>query len=178
MDSVLIDEGRLAARVEELAREIAEEYEDTDEGIIIVTILSGSIIFLADLIRHLPIKMRIGLITVSSYPGATTRSKGPRVTRELDIDVSDHHVLVVDDILDTGNTLRLVQKELRGHGAKSVRTAVLLRKASKAPPDVPADFIGFEIEDRFVVGYGLDYNDLYRNLPHIAVLKPSVFGEA
>ena len=95
--------------------------------------------------------------------------------RDLNVDVGGRHVLVVDDILDTGNTLRLVHRQLRARGVKSLKTAVLLRNLDKAPDDVPVEFVGFDIEDAFVVGYGLDYNDHYRNLPHIAVLKPHLY---
>jgi len=137
-----------------------------------VPILSGSIIFLADLIRHLPMKMKLSLITVSSYAGATTASDQPGLVMDLTTDVSGRHVLLIDDILDTGKTLRFVRDRLLSHSPASIRTAVLLRKPDKAPTDVSADFVGFEIADEFVVGYGLDYDGHYRNFPHIAVLRP------
>lgn len=175
IDRILITDQQVAERVRQMAVEIGRAYPNADEGLILVTILSGSIIFLADLIRHLPMKMKIGLITVSSYGGATTQSRGASVLKDLNVDVSGRHVLVVDDILDTGNTLRLVQGCLRARGPKSLRTTVLLRKVDKAPDDVVVDFVGFDIEDAFVVGYGLDYNSHYRNLPHIAVLKPELY---
>jgi len=176
LDRILIPRKRIAQRVRELAREIAHEYADEqDTGITLVTILSGSLIFLADLIRELPIRMKIGLVTVSSYRGATTQSRGLQIQQELNIDVADQHVLLIDDILDTGGTLRMVRQHLSDRGAKSIRTGVLLRKASKAPPDVPAEFVGFDIEDEFVVGYGLDYNDHYRNLPDIGILRPELY---
>jgi hypoxanthine phosphoribosyltransferase len=120
--------------------------------------------------------MHIGLITVSSYAGATTQSLGPNLMRDLEVDVRGHHVLIVDDILDTGGTLRTVRGLMREKGVRSVRTAVLLRKTAKAPKDVEAEFVGFDIEDEFVVGYGLDYNNQYRNLPYIAILKPEACG--
>jgi hypoxanthine phosphoribosyltransferase len=175
IDRILLTEQQVAERVRQMAAEIAAAYPDIGEGLTLVTILSGSIIFLADLIRHLPMKMKIGLITVSSYAGATTASRGANLLRDLNVDVGGRHVLVVDDILDTGNTLRLVHRQLRARGVKSLKTAVLLRKLDKAPDDVPVDFVGFDIEDAFVVGYGLDYDDHYRNLPHIAVLKPELY---
>jgi hypoxanthine phosphoribosyltransferase len=116
-------------------------------------------------------KMKLGLITVSSYAGATTESRGASLLMDLNVDVRDRHVLIVDDILDTGGTLRYVQSRLRKLEPRSMRSTVLLRKPSKAPADVTADFVGFEIADEFVVGYGLDYDGHYRNFPHIAVLK-------
>jgi len=145
------------------------------DGITLVMILSGSIIFVADLMRHLPIRMKLGLITVSSYAGATTESHGAEVLNGLNVDVFDRHVLLIDDILDTGGTLRLVRAKLDQHQPKSIRTCVLLRKPSKAPPDVPADFVGFDIEDVFVVGYGLDFDDHYRNIPDIGVLRREIY---
>lgn len=160
-----------------MAAEIVAAYEnDHIDGLTLVTILSGSLIFLADLIRELPLRMKIGLITVSSYRGATTESRGSTILHELNTDVAGRHVLLIDDILDTGGTLRMVRQRLENSGARSVRSCVLLRKPSKAPQDVKADFVGFDIEDVFVVGYGLDYNDLYRNFPDIGVLRKELYA--
>ncbi|HOB73662.1 MAG TPA: hypoxanthine phosphoribosyltransferase [Phycisphaerae bacterium] len=176
MARILIPRERIAQRVRELAREIERTYADTeDDDLTFVTILSGSLIFLADLIRELPLRMKIGLITVSSYRGATTASSGSKLLEDLNVDVKGRHVVLVDDILDTGGTLRLVRERVAQAGAKSIRICVLLRKPSKAPPDVTADFVGFDIEDAFVVGYGLDYNDHYRNLPDIGVLRRELY---
>jgi hypoxanthine phosphoribosyltransferase len=173
---ILIPRERIAQRVAEMAAELDAVYGQAEEGLTIVTILSGSIIFLADLIRQLPIRMKIALITVSSYSGATTSSRGASLVSELKGEIRGRHVLIVDDILDTGGTLRLVTARLREQAPASVRTCVLLRKPSKAPPDVSADFVGFDVDDVFVVGYGLDYNDLYRNYPHIGVLRPELYA--
>lgn len=183
---VLISTEMLQARVAELGACITEHYRDaaeqtTDgkhEGVTLITILSGSIVFLSDLIRHLPIRMNLGLITVSSYPGPAITSQGTRVEDVSLPDVRNRRVLIVDDILDTGGTLRAVQKLLGEAGAADVRTVVLLRKQSKAPADVPVEYVGFDVDDHFVVGYGLDYDGHYRNLPFIGTLKPSVLGEA
>ena len=175
IDRILITDREIAARNRELAAEIAACYPDEDTGLVLVPILSGSIIFLADLIRLMPIKMKLGLITVSSYIGRTTESGELRIAQDLREDVRDQHVLVIDDILDTGRTLRFVQQKIREKHPRTLRTAVLLRKPAKAPPDVVADFVGFEIADEFVVGHGLDYNGHYRNFPHIAVLKPEMY---
>lgn len=173
---ILIPQDEIARRVQQLAGEIARTYHDQDGALTLVAILSGSLIFLSDLIRCLPIRMKIGLITVSSYAGPTTAGQRAKVIGDLPADVQGRHVLVVDDILDTGNTLRLVCHRLRERQPASLRTCVLLRKPSKAPPDVRADFVGFDVEDVFVVGYGLDYNDHYRNYPHIGVLRPELYA--
>ena len=172
---VLISKEALETRVAGLADEIAAAYAECEGGITIVTILAGSLIFLADLMRRLPMKMKIGLVSVSSYAGATTTSRGAVLASTTLPEIAGRHVLIVDDILDTGGTLRLVQDELRKAGPRSVRTTVLLRKPNKAPADVKADFVGFDIEDAFVVGYGLDYDGLYRNLPYVAVLTPDAY---
>lgn len=177
IDRILIPRERIAQRVHELAGEIARTYNhDASEGLTVVTILSGSMIFVSDLMRQLPMRMKIGLITVSSYRGPTTQSQGARMLADLNVDVTGRHVLVVDDILDTGWTLRMVSRRLLELGPKSIRTCVLLRKPSKAPVDLPADFVGFDVEDVFVVGYGLDYNDHYRNLPDIGVLRKELYA--
>lgn len=171
---ILIPRERIAERVRQLGAEISQVYAgDIEAGLTLVTILSGSLIFLSDLIRCLPLRMKLGLITVSSYQG--TKPTTASVVQQLNVDVTGRHVLLVDDILDTGGTLRLVRQQLAPVEPKSIRTCVLLRKPSKAPPDVPADFVGFDIEDHFVVGYGLDFNDHYRNLPDIAVLREEVY---
>jgi hypoxanthine phosphoribosyltransferase len=175
IDRILITDREIAGRIGEMATEIAACYPDEDTGLVLVPILSGSIIFLADLIRLMPMKMKLGLITVSSYAGRTTESGELRLAMDLEENVHDQHVLVVDDILDTGRTLRFVQNRIRDKRPRTLRTAVLLRKAAKAPPDVLADFVGFEIADEFVVGHGLDFNGHYRNFPHIAVLRPECY---
>ena len=176
IERILIHREQLEARNRALAIEIAALYNGDDAGLTLVPILSGSMIFLADLIRLLPLKMKIALVQISTYPGTATSPGDPRTVLELSGDVTDRHVLVVDDILDSGRTLRRVLAMIRERGPRSVRSAVLLRKPSKAPADVPVDFVGFDIEDLFVVGYGLDYNDHYRNYPHVAVLHPKLLS--
>lgn len=171
VERILIRDQQIAARVAELGRDVARTYDGSEAGLTLLPILSGAMIFLADLMRQLPMKMKIALVGVSTYPGRTTRPQQPKTVLELHGDLAGRHVLIVDDILDTGRTLRRVQQLVRERGPHSVRTAVLLRKPEKAPPDVVADFVGFDIADEFVVGYGLDYDDHYRNYPHIGVLR-------
>ncbi|RIK68289.1 MAG: hypoxanthine phosphoribosyltransferase [Planctomycetota bacterium] len=173
---ILIPRERIQQRVHELARQIDETYRDSSEGLIIVPILAGSIIFLADLIRCLPFKMRIGLMTLSRYRGAATVGGETQLVHELSTDIEGRHVLVVDDILDSGGTLMAVRSHLQERRPASLRVCVLLRKTAKAPKDLVPDFVGFDIEDVFVVGYGLDYDGHYRNWPDIGVLRPELYA--
>lgn len=171
---ILIHRNDIQRRVRELGLRIAADYDALGGDMTIVSILAGSLIFLADLLREMPSKkLKIGLVQVSSYREESVPGT-PETLLRLTGDVARRHVLLVDDILDSGGTLRRVQHMVRQAGAASLRTAVLLRKPGKAPPDVPAEYVGFDIEDAFVVGYGLDYADYYRNFPHIAVLRPGM----
>jgi hypoxanthine phosphoribosyltransferase len=133
-------------------------------------------IFCSDLIRQIPIPMKIGLLTVSSYPGKSLSTQGSQVLHNQLGDLRGRHVLVVDDILDSGGTLRLIVPMLKDSGAETVRSCVLLRKDRPTAKATPVDYWGFEIPDEFVVGYGLDYNNYYRNLPDIVTLKPDAIA--
>lgn len=168
--SVIISEAQLRERVAALGREIAAS-ASPQANLTLVAILAGSIVFLADLVRQLPLPMRIGLMWVSSYRGDATKPGEIASGAGTLPDLRNRDVLIVDDILDTGGTLRRVQQEVREREPRSVQTVVLLRKPGKANPPVDVDFVGFDIDDVFVVGYGLDHDGLYRNLPHIARLE-------
>ncbi|HMD54326.1 MAG TPA: hypoxanthine phosphoribosyltransferase [Phycisphaerae bacterium] len=174
--SILLDRKTIDRRVRELARQIARAYRGKE--ILLVPVLTGSMIFTADLIRYMPMKMRVDMVTVSSYPGRATRSKGAKILFPGALNVAGRHVLVVDDVLETGRSLTAIRKLLLRKRAASVRTCVLLRKHCAREKKLVADFIGFEIPNHFVVGYGMDYNHYYRNLPDVAVLKPRVFGKS
>ncbi|SMP54078.1 hypoxanthine phosphoribosyltransferase [Neorhodopirellula lusitana] len=166
---ILIDETQLAAGVAKLAREIDTRY--SDRPITVVAVLTGSVVLFADLIRRLSMPQRVGVIQASSYRGGTQAGELV-IDAKMLIDVKDRDVLVVDDIFDTGATIAKLRDELTAMGAASVATAVLLRKVREEQHSVRPDFVAFEIPDEFVVGYGLDYLDMYRNLPYIAVLEP------
>ncbi len=165
---VLLSAEQIQKRVGDVARRIAEDYHG--RPLTIVGVLTGSLIFLADLVRHLDLPLRIGLIQASSYRGATTTSGELRIGPDLVPDVRGRDVLLLDDILDTGQTIARLAERVRDLGPRSVKVAVLLRKIGRQTVPFEPDYHGFDIPDAFVVGYGLDYNDEYRNLPYIAVL--------
>ncbi len=176
---VLISQQQIARRVRELAAQITADHSSGggEAEVTIVPVLTGAMIFCSDLIRQIPIPMKIGLLTVSSYPGKSLSTQGSQVLHNQLGDLRGRHVLVVDDILDSGGTLRLIVPMLREAGAETVRTCVLLRKDRPAARKVHVDYVGFEIPDEFVVGYGLDFNDYYRNLPDIVTLKEAVYAD-
>ena len=180
IDRVLISRQRIAARVRELAIQITADHAPpavpAAAQITIIPILTGAMIFAADLIRQMPIAIRMGLLTVSSYPGSAVRSQGAAVLGQQVGDIRGRHILLVDDILDSGGTLRLVVPILQDLGPASVKTCVLLRKDRPSARQVQADYVGFDIPDEFVVGYGLDYDNYYRNHPEIVTLKPQVLN--
>jgi hypoxanthine phosphoribosyltransferase len=165
---ILISAERIQERVAELARQIAGDYGD--KSLTIVGVLTGSLMFLADLVRRLDLPLRIAFIQASSYRGAVTAPGALRVHPELLPDLRGRHVLLLDDILDTGRTLHHLTEHLFGLEVASLRVAVLLRKQGRQQVPFEPDYCGFDIPDQFVVGYGLDYDDEYRHLPYVAVL--------
>jgi hypoxanthine phosphoribosyltransferase len=165
---ILLAADRIQKRVAELAGQIAQDYHG--KPVTIVGVLTGSLMFLADLVRHLDLPLRIDLIQASSYRGATTSPGELHISPELQPDVRGRHVLLLDDILDTGQTLTHVKKHLESIGALSVRIGVLVRKIGRQQVPLEPDYCGFDIPNAFVVGYGLDYNDEYRHLPYIGIL--------
>ena len=170
--NVLLSAEQIQKRVADLAQQIAGDFRE--QPVTIVGVLTGSLMFLADLVRHLDLPLRIGLIQASSYRGATTTAGPLHVAPELLPDVHGRHVLLLDDILDTGQTLNYLVEHLRGLGIASLRVGVLLRKIGRQQNTLEPDYVGFDIPNAFVVGYGLDFNDEFRHLPYIAVLN----GEA
>jgi hypoxanthine phosphoribosyltransferase len=172
LQSVLISEARLRRRVRELCLKIEHDYADSD--LVIVSLLNGTVIFLADLIRQLALPLRLDFVGVSSYRSGT-ESRELIFTKELRLDVRGRHVLLVDDILDTGRTLSRVLARLRHLKPRQVKTCVLLDKPARRKEKVKADYVGFEIPDLFVVGYGLDFAERYRNLPFVGVLRPKIY---
>jgi len=172
VERILITDKMLAARIAALGREIERDFRGRD--MVIVSLLNGTVMFLGDLIRHLSLPLRLDFMGVSSY-GKGTESGDLVFTKELRLDVRGRDVLLVDDILDTGKTVRRVHEKLCLLGPRRIRTCVLLDKPSRRVEKVKADYIGFEIPDVFVVGYGLDYAEKYRNLSFVGVLKPEMY---
>ena len=152
-----------------MARQISTVYQQ--QPLTIIGILTGSVVLLADLIRLLEMPLRVGVVHASSYRGTTTRGE-LTINADLMPDIRERDVLLIDDIFDTGHTLAQVTRLIQQLGARSVRSAVLLRKEARQEVSLVPDFVGFDIPDRFVVGYGLDYRDAYRNLSYIAALEP------
>jgi hypoxanthine phosphoribosyltransferase len=172
IESVLITEAQIASRVAEMTAEIQRDFKGRE--LVVVSLLTGTVMFLADLIRHLELPLRLDFMGVSSY-GAGTESGELVFTKELRLDVAGRDVLLVDDILDTGKTIDRVLAKLFVLRPRSLKTCVLLDKPSRRVEKVQADYVGFVIPDKFVVGYGLDYAERYRNLPFVGVLHPQAY---
>ncbi|MCU1382025.1 MAG: hpt [Acidobacteria bacterium] len=166
---ILLSEAQIQKRVAEMALEIRKDYPD---DLHVIAVLKGAFIFLSDLARHMPGHVSLDFMAVSSYAKGTTSSGEVKMVKDLDTALDGRNVVIVEDIVDTGLTLTYLQEILRKRHPKSLRTACLLSKPSRRKVEVTVDYIGFTIEDRFVVGYGLDFDEQYRNLPHIAVIQP------
>lgn len=166
----LLSQRQLSQGVTRLAEEITHVYRN--RPLTIIGVLTGSIVLLSDLIREIDLPLRLGLVQASSYRGDTTRPGPLKINAEMLPDIKERDVLLVDDIFDTGNTLIELIFQLDELSPASIRTAVLLEKIGRSEVTLRPDFVGFEIPDEFVVGYGLDYDDMYRNLPHLAALEP------
>jgi len=164
---ILLSADQIQKRVEALALEIRADFPD---DLHVIAVLKGAFMFLSDLVRHTPGHVSMDFMAVSSYAKGTTTSGEVRLLKDLDTTLDGRNVVIVEDIVDTGLTLTYLQDILRARSPKSLRTACLLSKPSRRQVDVKVEYIGFTIEDRFVVGYGLDYAEQYRNLPYIAVL--------
>ena len=174
VETVLFDGYQIRERCAQLAREIEKDYREAGEMPIVVGLLKGSVPFMAELIKFFRHPMEIDFMAVSSYSG--TQSGGQiKINKDLDLPFEGKDVLIVEDIVDTGRTIAEVKKLLERRGARSVKVVALLNKADRREVPIEADYIGFEIPDAFVVGYGLDFNQYYRNLPFIGVLKPELY---
>ncbi|GAB5560830.1 MAG: hypoxanthine phosphoribosyltransferase [Synoicihabitans sp.] len=172
LENILVSEASIKRRIKKLGSEIAETYGD--EEITVVSIINGAILFTADLLRCIPNPVRLDCIRISSYRNETKSTGKPKLVHSLTLDVTNRHVLLIDDILDTGKTLAMVTKTMAKMNPASLKTCVLLDKKGRREVPFDAEFVGFQIPDKFVVGYGLDFAERYRNLPCIGVLKPEL----
>lgn len=170
---VLITKEELAAKTKELAARISQDYQGRE--LLIVSVLKGGFMFAADLMRELTIDASIEFIAVSSYGNSTRSSGAVQIMKDLDRDIKGMDLLIVEDILDSGLTLSYISKILETRGANSIRICTILNKPERRKADIDAHYIGFDIPDEFVVGYGLDYSEKYRNLPFVGVLKPYIY---
>ncbi|NLM42938.1 MAG: hypoxanthine phosphoribosyltransferase [Clostridiales bacterium] len=171
---ILITEDEIKEKVKELGKVITEDYKDKD--LMIIGILKGCVIFLSDLVREIELPLTMDFMVVSSY-GSSTKSSGVvRIIKDLEKDISGKDVLIVEDIVDTGLTLNYLVDYLKSRNANSVKICTLLEKAERRKVKVDLEYVGFHIPDEFVVGYGLDYSEVYRNLPFVCVLKPEVYS--
>jgi hypoxanthine phosphoribosyltransferase len=174
IESVLISQESIARRVRLLAREVERDFAGRD--LVIVALLNGTVVFLADLLRRLSMPLRLDFIGVSSYASGT-ESAELVFTKELRLDVRGRDVLLLDDILDTGRTLSIVSAKLHKLGPRQIKTCVLLDKPERRVEQIAADYVGFTIPNHFVVGYGLDFAERYRNLPFVGVLRPEMYSQ-
>jgi len=172
LEAILVSEAAIKRRLKKLGTDIATAYGE--EEITVVAIINGAILFTADLLRQIPNPIRLDCIRISSYRSDTRSHGKPRLLYNLTLDITNRHVLLIDDILDTGKTLSVVVDLIKKQSPASVRTCVLLDKKGRREVEFEADFVGFEIPDRFVVGYGLDFAERYRNLANIGILKPQL----
>jgi hypoxanthine phosphoribosyltransferase len=174
VEEILLDSETVANRVAELAAQLSADYAGRDP--VLVSVLKGALVFLADLMRAMDLPTSIDLMEVSSYGAATESSGQVRILKDLSKPIEDRHVVLVEDIIDTGLTLNYLLRYLNDKGPASMKICCLLDKPARRLAEIDIDYRGFTIPDRFVVGYGLDFDERYRNLPYVGILRPSVYG--
>ena len=172
---ILIESDALRGRVAELGEEISEAY--TGRDLLLIGVLKGAVFFMADLMRHLSVPCEVDFMAISSYGAATDSSGVVRILKDLDINIEGRHVLVVEDIIDSGLTLSYLMRNLESREPATLEVCALLTKPARREIDVPVRYVGFEIPNRFVIGYGLDFAERYRNLPYVGVLHPDLIPE-
>ena len=173
IEKVLLSEETIAAKVKELGAQIAKDYADKNP--LIVSVLRGSFVFMADLVRAIDVPCTVDFMSVSSYGGGTTSSGEVKITKDFDVSIEGRHLIIVEDILDSGRTLSYLIKTLKARGAASIALCTFLDKPERRVVPVEVAYKGFTVPDAFIVGYGLDYDQKYRNLPYVGVLKSSVY---
>ncbi|WP_038594703.1 hypoxanthine phosphoribosyltransferase [Corynebacterium imitans] len=178
VEAVLLTEEALQTRIQELADMISEKYKDAEQDLILVCVLKGAVFFLTDFVRKLSIPAEMEFMAVSSYGNSTTSSGVVRILKDLDKEIADRDVLVVEDIIDSGLTLSWLLKNLRGRGPRSLEVITLLRKPEVQTAQIDLLDVGFDIPNEFVIGYGLDYAERYRDLPYVGTLHPRVYSDS
>lgn len=176
IEKVLLSKEEISAKVKELADRITEDYEDSD-SLVVVCILKGASVFFADLIRKINRQVQIDFMSISSYGNSRSSSGVVQIRKDLDINIFGKDVLIIEDIMDSGQTLAYLTEMLSARDPSSLKICALLDKPERRVADIQPDYCGFEIPDEFVVGYGLDYSEKYRNLEYIGVLKPELYAE-
>ena len=171
--NVLLSEAELSAKVAEMGAQISKDYQG--KNLLLVTVLKGAVVFLTDLMRAIDLPAEIDFMVVSSYGSGAKSSGVVKIVKDLDTEIAGRDILIVEDILDTGITLEYLTQLLRDRNPASIKIATLLDKPARRKANIQADYIGFSIPDEFVIGYGLDYDEKYRNLPFIGILKPEVY---
>ncbi|MGB3443035.1 MAG: hypoxanthine phosphoribosyltransferase [Actinophytocola sp.] len=176
--SVLITEQQIQDKIKELAKQVADEYPERGDhtDLVLIGVLKGAVMFMTDFARALPVPVQMEFMAVSSYGSATSSSGVVRILKDLDRDIANRHVLIVEDIIDSGLTLSWLLKNLASRNPASLEVCTLLRKPDAVKVEVPVKYVGFEIPNEFVVGYGLDYAERYRDLPYIGTLDPKVYS--
>lgn len=175
IDRILFTEEQIAQRVAEIGAGITKDYQDAEDGIILISVLRGAAIFMADLARQIEIPCEMDYMAVSSYGNGAKSSGVVRILKDLSSKIEGRHVVIAEDILDSGLTLRYLLKNLQARNPKSIEVATLLRKKTRAQANIECAHVGFECPDEFIVGYGMDYAERYRNLPYIGVLKSELY---
>jgi hypoxanthine phosphoribosyltransferase len=173
---ILIDEDAITEKIRALGRQVSDDYRHLQQPLIIIGVLRGSVIFMSDLIRELDLPLEIDFMAISSYGSSTKSSGNVRIIKDISEDIHNRHILIVEDIIDTGLTVKSLSELLAKRNPASIKICALLDKPSKRTVDFQADYIGFTIPDQFVVGYGLDYKGYYRHLRYIGVLKPEAYA--
>lgn len=171
---VLLSKEDIAQKVREMGAQISRDYADS-KGLMLVTILKGAVVFLADIMREITVPNEIDFMVVSSYGSGVKSSGVVKIVKDLDVPLAGKDLLIVEDILDSGLTLSYIRELLESRSPNSIRIATLLDKPARRKVDLQANYVGYAVPDEFVVGYGLDYNELYRNLPYIGILKPEIY---
>ncbi|MGM9892034.1 hypoxanthine phosphoribosyltransferase [Limosilactobacillus sp.] len=175
IEQVLYTQKQVDSRLDELAKQLTAKYQD--ECPLVVSVMTGALVFTSDMLKRLPFKLNLDYVDVSSYANGSQSAGQVKLIQDLSSDIKGRPVIIMEDIIDTGHTLKYLADLLQNRGAKSIEICALLDKPDRREVDVEADYVGFKVPDEFIVGYGLDYSGFYRNLPYIGILKRSVYSK-